>query len=206
METQQNETKTIPAGWYDGKAKSWRWTQAKTGTWQLEILFEVSERGAARGECIGWFAITDNTIEKRVEQFTALGYVVDSGDLGKDIGCDEQGCWGGLDRNSVRLFIEHDERTGRARVNNISKGNGRAAQTVDAGALAAFGAQMRGAVLAASKRAQQSEAPQQRTAAQRPVSRPQGAQPATQQHRPAARPTGFAGGVPQDNNDDDIPF
>lgn len=189
----------IAAGWYDGQAKSWRWTQAKTGTWQLEIVFEVSEHKMPVGECIGWFAITDNTIEKRVEQFTALGCELKTGDLGKDIGSDEQGCWGDLNRNTVRIYIELDER-GRARVNNISRGNARAAQTVDPAALNAFGAQMRGAVLAARARANGGAAS---TGAQRPASRP------AQSSAPRPAPTGFAQpprGFAAEAADDDIPF
>lgn len=211
MDTQQQNhtTQQIAAGWYDGRAKSWRWTQAKTGTWQLEIVFEVSDRSGSLGECIGWFAITDNTIEKRVEQFTTLGCELKTGDLGKDIGCDEQGCWGDLNRNAVRIYVEHDDR-GRARVNNISKGNGR--QTVDPGALSAFGAQMRGAVLAAVARANEgahqaparSAAPQQRPA---PASaRPTPAPASATQQRPAPRPAGFAQPLQAPEEDDQIPF
>lgn len=195
METHNENTAntaTLPQGWYDGRAKSWRWTQAKTGTWQLEITFDVSERGTPRGNCIGWFAITDKTIDKRVEQFMAMGYEPKSGDIGAEIGCDEQGMWGDLNRHDVRLFIEHDER-GRARVNNVSKPNGGArASSVDQGALRAFGAQMRGAVMAAVQRAKAD------AAAGGP---PRPTQPAPQ--RPAGPPRGFA---PPAADADDVPF
>jgi len=182
-------TEMIPEGWHDGKAKSWRWTQATTGTWQLEITFDVSDRGSSLGERAGWFAITDNTITKRVEQFEAMGYTPKTGDLGEEIGSDDKGCWGGLDKNPVRVFIEHNEYNGRVteRVSNVSKGNGGArASTVDQGALKKFGAQMRAAVMAAAGRANGAQAP-----ARQPT-------PA----RAPAKPRGFAPEVAED----DVPF
>ena len=94
---------TIQDGWYDAKAKTWAWKQASTGTWQLEIWFELSIQGQPVGTLPGWFAVTDNTIEKRVEQFTALGYAPVTCDIGQEIGCDESGaCYGGLDINAAQ--------------------------------------------------------------------------------------------------------
>jgi hypothetical protein len=100
-------TNNIEDGWYDAKAKSWRWKQASTGTWQLEIWFTLSKDGHELGEMPGWFAVTDNTIAKRVEQFTALGYAPKTGDIGQEIGADEAGnCFGGLDTNTVRAVVK----------------------------------------------------------------------------------------------------
>jgi len=155
MSNERNEH--IADGWYDAKAKTWAWKQASTGTWQLEIWFELSAQGQSVGTLPGWFAVTDNTIEKRVEQFTALGYAPVTGDIGQEIGCDEAGaCFGGLDANVVRAVVKTEaDRNGveRTKVDNIVAPRAKAAQTVDAGALRAFGAQMRGAVMAAAQRA-----------------------------------------------------
>ena len=179
----------IADGWYDAKAKNWRWKQASTGTWQLEIWFELSEHGQVVGEMPGWFAVTDKTIDKRVEQFTALGYQPVSCDIGQEIGCDESGaCYGGLDINTVRAVVKTEaDRNGveRTKVDNIVAPKPRAAQTVDAGALKAFGAQMRGAVMAAAQRAKAAGGAAAPQAAQRPT--PQ-ARPAPVA-RPAPQPT-----------------
>ena len=180
---------TIQDGWYDAKAKNWRWKQASTGTWQLEIWFELSEHGQVVGEMPGWFAVTDKTIDKRVEQFTALGYQPVSCDIGQEIGCDEAGnCYGGLDINTVRAVVKTEaDRNGveRTKVDNIVAPKAKAAQTVDAGALKAFGAQMRGAVMAAAQRAKAAGGATAPQAAQRPT--PQ-ARPAPVA-RPAVQPT-----------------
>lgn len=179
----------ITAGWYDGKATAWEWTQAKTGTWQLHITFALSANGVDAGTLPGWFAVTDNTIEKRVEQFAALGYVPKSGDIGEEIGSDENGRWGGLDRNTVRVVVAPDT-NGRMRVDNICKPNA-ARPPADAAKLKAFGAQMRGAVLAAAKRAEAAAgvAPTQRPAPQRAPA-------------PRQLPRGFDAG----EGEDSIPF
>ena len=200
---------TIQDGWYDAKAKNWRWKQASTGTWQLEIWFELSEHGQVVGEMPGWFAVTDKTIDKRVEQFTALGYQPVSCDIGQEIGCDEAGnCYGGLDINTVRAVVKTEaDRNGveRTKVDNIVAPKAKAAQTVDAGALKAFGAQMRGAVMAAAQRAKAAggaTAPAARTAPQSrpaPVARP-AVQPTRGPQTQAYDPTEGAGG------NDDIPF
>lgn len=180
----------IADGWYDAKAKTWRWKQASTGTWQLEIWFELSEHGQVVGEMPGWFAVTDKTIDKRVEQFTALGYQPVSCDIGQEIGCDEAGnCYGGLDANVVRAVVKTEaglDGEMRTKVDNIvaQKPKG-GAQTVDAGALKAFGAQMRGAVMAAAQRAKAAGGAAAPQAAQRPT--PQ-ARPAPVA-RPAPQPT-----------------
>ena len=180
----------IADGWYDAKAKTWAWKQASTGTWQLEIWFELSIQGQPVGTLPGWFAVTDNTIEKRVEQFTALGYQPVSCDIGQEIGCDEAGnCYGGLDANVVRAVVKTEaglDGEMRTKVDNIvaQKPKG-GAQTVDAGALKAFGAQMRGAVMAAAQRAKAAGGAAAPQAAQRPT--PQ-ARPAPVA-RPAPQPT-----------------
>jgi hypothetical protein len=133
-------TNNIEDGWYDAKAKSWRWKQASTGTWQLEIWFTLSKDGHELGEMPGWFAVTDNTIAKRVEQFTALGYAPKTGDIGQEIGADEAGnCFGGLDTNTVRAVVKTEpDRNGveKQKVDNIVAGGGGrgAGQTADAGA------------------------------------------------------------------------
>ena len=95
----------------------------------------------------------------------------------------------------------------RTKVDNIVAPKAKAAQTVDAGALKAFGAQMRGAVMAAAQRAKAAggaTAPAARTApqaAQRPahVARP-AVQPTRGPQTQAYDPTEGAGG------NDDIPF
>lgn len=179
----------IEDGWYDAKAKSWAWKQASTGTWQLEIWFDLSAQGQPVGKLPGWFAVTANTIEKRVEQLTALGYAPVSGDIGQEIGCDESGvCFGGLDANVVRAVVKTEaglDGEMRTKVDNIVAAKAKGpAQHVDTNALRAFGAQMRGAVMAATQRAKaagQGGAPSARTAA------PQ--RPAPQQQRPAVQPT-----------------
>lgn len=208
-------TNNIEDGWYDAKAKSWRWKQASTGTWQLEIWFTLSKDGHELGEMPGWFAVTDNTIAKRVEQFTALGYAPKTGDIGQEIGADEAGnCFGGLDTNTVRAVVKTEpDRNGveKQKVDNIVAGGGGrgAGQTADAGALRAFGAQMRGAVMAAMAGRGTPVQSQQRAAAPaRPAQAPQ--------QRPAPQPTrGQSIGRPTapvdesaDNRDfsDDIPF
>ena len=200
---------TIQDGWYDAKAKTWRWKQASTGTWQLEIWFELSEHGQVVGEMPGWFAVTDKTIDKRVEQFTALGYQPVSCDIGQEIGCDEAGnCYGGLDANVVRAVVKTEaglDGEMRTKVDNIVAPKAKAAQTVDAGALKAFGAQMRGAVMAAAQRAKAAggaTAPAARTAPQSrpaPVARP-AVQPTRGPQTQAYDPTEGA------DRDLDIPF
>jgi len=180
----------IADGWYDAKAKTWAWKQASTGTWQLEVWFDLSMQGQAIGTLPGWFAVTDNTIEKRVEQFTALGYSPVTGDIGQEIGCDAEGhCFGGLDANTVRAVVKTEaDRNGtmRTKVDNIvpQKPKG-GAQSVDQNALKAFGAQMRGAVMAAAQRAKAAGGATAPQAAQRPT--PQ-ARPAPVA-RPAPQPT-----------------
>ena len=202
----------IADGWYDAKAKTWAWKQASTGTWQLEIWFELSEHGQVVGEMPGWFAVTDKTIDKRVEQFTALGYQPVSCDIGQEIGCDEAGnCYGGLDINTVRAVVKTEaDRNGveRTKVDNIvaQKPKG-GAQTVDAGALKAFGAQMRGAVMAAAQRAKAAggaTAPAARTA---PQSRPAPvARPAPQPTRGPQTARPVAEEAPDFSGGDECPF
>lgn len=213
-------TNIIEDGWYDAKAKNWRWKQASTGTWQLEIWFTLSKDGHEVGEMPSWFAVTDNTIAKRVEQFTALGYAPKTGDIGQEIGADEAGnCFGGLDTNMVRAVVKTEpDRNGveKQKVDNIVAGGGGrgAGQTADAGALRAFGAQMRGAVLAAM--ASKGGAAQGQQRAQPPAQRP-----AAPQQRPAPQPTRGPGvgrpaaradspvrddDFPPDFGGDDLPF
>lgn len=170
-------------GWYDARAKTWRWMQAKSGNWMLEVWFELSEHGAVLGDLPGWLVFTQNTLDKRLEQLLAMGYVPVTGDMGQEIGCDEAGnCFGGIGARSVRAVVKYDD-DGRAKVDNIVPQKPKAAQTVDAGALRAFGAQMRGAVMAAAQRAKAAggAAPAARTAPQ--------ARPAPQPQRPAPQPT-----------------
>lgn len=199
----------IADGWYDAKAKTWAWKQASTGTWQLEIWFELSEHGQVVGEMPGWFAVTDNTIEKRVEQFTALGYAPVTCDIGQEIGCDESGaCYGGLDINTVRAVVKTEaDRNGveRTKVDNIvaQKPKG-GAQSVDTGKLKAFGAQMRGAVMAAAQRAKAAggaAAPQ--AARPAPVARPQ---PTPQRGPGAPRSGAPVEEVPDFGDADACPF
>lgn len=214
-------TSNIEDGWYDAKAKNWRWKQASTGTWQLEIWFTLSRDGHDLGEMPGWFAVTENTIAKRVEQLMALGYAPQTGDIGQEIGADEAGnCFGGLDANVVRAVVKtetNNQGVERQKVDNIvaqSGGRG-AAQAVDQGQLRAFGAQMRGAVQAAMQKARASgtaPAAAQRTAA-RPAQAPQ--PPQAPQQRPAPQPTRGPGAtstrapveeVPDFSSADECPF
>jgi hypothetical protein len=181
----------INDGWYDAKAKTWTWKQAKSGNWMLEIWFELSEHGAVLGDLPCWLVFTDNTLEKRMEQLLAMGYAPVTGDMGQEIGCDDAGrCFGGLDANSVRAVVKTEaDQSGamKTKVDNIvaQKPKG-AAQSVDATALRAFGAQMRGAVMAAAQRAKAGGVAQ--------------AQPRTNgapQQRPAPTPTRGPGAQPR---------
>jgi hypothetical protein len=209
----------IQDGFHSARAKNWRWTQAKTGTWQLEIGFTILDKeGADVGEMRGWFAVTDNTIDKRVEQVMALGYQPKTGDIGQEIGADENGnCFGGLDANEVRVLVKTDadlEGKPRTRVDGIWPQNGSkgARQDADPNALRAFGAQMRGSVMAAVQRAKAAGAAPVQT--QRPVNGAPQPRPAPAQ-RPA--PTATRGpGAPRNNapeaydptggDEDAIPF
>ena len=205
-------TNIIEDGWYDAKAKNWRWKQASTGTWQLEIWFLLSKDGAEVGEMPGWFAVTDNTITKRVEQFTALGYQPKTGDIGQEIGADESGnCFGGLDANMVRAVVKTEpDRNGveKQKVDNIVAGGGGrgAGQTADQGALRAFGAQMRGAVLAAMAGKGGAQGAQQPQRAAAPQQRP--AAPAQQQRSapPPTRGQNIGRAAPVDESADDRTF
>lgn len=211
MSTQDNTPAyEFKADWYDARAKNWRWKQAKTGNWMLEVWFEMSDEGGSLGELPGWLVFTEKTVDKKVEQLIAMGYQPVSGDLGVEIMERPDGtCVGNLDANTVRAIVEFGD-DGRAKVGMVVAQKPREAKPVDQAALRGFGAQMRQAVLGAAQRAKATgTAPVARPTNGAPQPRPQSnARPAPVASRGPGAPRNAQPEAydPTGGDEDSVPF
>jgi hypothetical protein len=173
----------LEAGRYRAKAREWSLGKASTGTVQLGVSFDLLDRP---GQQIAWYGFfTDKALATTVKAMRAMGW------QGSDPSeCSENG--GSLDANEVSLVVEHEQDQdgqlcARVRWVNSMGGLGMKEQ-LQGNDLKAFGAQLRGKILALDP----SRASQHAAARPQAPARP----PAQPQRRPEPPPV----------DDGDVPF
>ena len=148
-------TQLLPQGKHRARAREWAIGEAGTRTKQIGVDFDLLDRP---GESIPWYGyFTEKALASTVKALRAMGWQgADVSDL------DNRG--GGLDANEVTLVVEHEpeldeqgvpmqDESGapmvRARVRWVNGQGGVAmAKALTGNDLRAFGAQLRGAILA----------------------------------------------------------
>ena len=158
----------LEEGKYRGKAREWDLGKASTGTVQVAVSFDLLDRP---GQQIVWYGFfTDNSLETTVKALRAMGWQgSDPSELGSN--------GGGLSEKEVTLVVEHEQdQKGqkRARVRWVNPGGGVALKEALAGQdLKAFGAQLRGKILALDPSRASQHAAARPAAQQRPPAQPQ---------------------------------
>lgn len=157
----------LEAGRYRAKAREWDLGKASTGTVQLGVSFDLLDRP---GQSIAWYGFfTEAALKTTVKAMRSMGWQ----------GSDPSECaasGGGLDANEVLLVVEHEQDQdgqlcARVRWVNSMGGLGMKEQ-LQGQDLKAFGAQLRGKILALDpSRASQHAAA--KPAPQRPAAQPQ---------------------------------
>lgn len=127
----------IEKGTYTAKAIEWKLGVTSRGTEQIAVLFQLES-----GEQITWYGyFTEKTTERTLDALEYMGW--DGVDITDPVG---------LDRNDVRLVIDHE--TGEdgktyARVKWVNRIGGLAVkEELTGGALQNFKQRMQGAVMA----------------------------------------------------------
>lgn len=173
-------------GIYRARAKSWALAEAKTGSVQVAVLFELLTEGMV-GQTITWYGFwTDKTWERTVESLKYCGW---EGDDPSDLQ--------GLDKNEVDLVVENESyedeqgitRT-RPRVRWVNRPGGLAiAAPLAPDKAKAFAAEFRDRIRALNA--------QDRKFASSKPSKPS---------KPQSKPSGPIGPEPPPFGDADIPF
>lgn len=169
-------------GTYNAIAKSAQLSEAKTGTEQVAVLFEIVDAEFA-GQTITWFGfLTENAMRRTLESLRHAGWT------GDDI--TELSSLSG-DTPNVQLVVEHEEWNGqtRAKVKWVNSGNGGLNTTpLAANKAEALKRKVKAAALAMAR-----EQGGAKAAAPAPARRPQ----------PSRTPPPASSGAPES---DDIPF
>jgi hypothetical protein len=173
----------LEAGRYRARAREWSIWAASTGTMQIGVLFDLLDMPGQRITWYGFF--TDKALPDTVKALRTMGWQgSDPSELGDN--------GGGLDANEVSLVVEHEQdqqKKTRARVRWVNPSGGLGLKPPLAGNdLKAFGAQLRGKILALDP----SRASQHAAARPQAPARP----PAPPQRRPEPPPV----------DDGDVPF
>jgi hypothetical protein len=157
----------LSPGNYRAKASEWAIGQASTGTMQIGVSFDLLDLPGQRITWYGFF--TDSTLKTTVKALRTMGWEGSDPSEFADRG-------GRLDTNEVQLVVEHEQdKNGetRARARWVNPAGGLAMKSVLQGNdLKAFGAQLRGKILALDpSRASQHAAA--KPTPQRPPAQPQ---------------------------------
>lgn len=128
----------IEKGTYTAKAVEWKLGVTGTGKEQIAVLFQLED-----GSQITWYGyFTEKTTERTLDSLEYMGW--DGVDISNPVG---------LDRNEVRVVIDHEvsEQDGKtyARVKWVNRMGGLAVkEELTGGALQSFKQRMQGAVMA----------------------------------------------------------
>lgn len=128
----------IEKGTYTAKAVEWKLGVTGTGKEQIAVLFQLED-----GSQITWYGyFTEKTTERTLDSLEYMGW--DGVDISDPVG---------LDRNEVRVVIDHEvsEQDGKtyARVKWVNRMGGLAVkEELTGGALQSFKQRMQGAVMA----------------------------------------------------------
>lgn len=128
----------IEKGTYTAKAIDWKLGLTSTGKEQIAVLFRLED-----GRGITWYGyFTEKTTERTLDALEHMGW--DGEDIANPVG---------LDRNEVRLVIDHEvsEQDGNtyARVKWVNRMGGLTVkEELAGGALQSFKQRMQGAVMA----------------------------------------------------------